>query len=330
MDILRTAVVGLGEFGSRHLDVLANMPGVEVAALVDIREERARELAERYHVPRIFRDAEELIASVKLDTIHVVTPDTRHFAPAMGALRAGIDIFLEKPISYDLGEARQMIDEAAHLNRKLMIGHILRFDPACAAIKERIASGDMGKIATVYGRRNQVSSMIPLYSHSNRLYTTGIHDIDLILWYFEGRKPVEVYMKTMAVYGQGDDVFWGIITMDDGSLGIVETTWLLPEATPFQRHILLEVIGTKGTALAEVPNQGLKVWTDKVDAADTNYWPSVHGATVGALRDEISYFVQCVRQDRPITIPRPEEAYNGLRIAEALVRSSQQGTPVRL
>jgi predicted dehydrogenase len=172
--------------------------------------------------------------------------------------------------------------------------------------------------------------MIPLYSHSNRLYTTGVHDIDLILWYFEGRRPVEVYMKTMAVSGQGDDVFWGIITMDDGSLGVIESNWLMPEVTPWRGHVLLEVVGSEGTAMAEVPGNGLNLWTDKVETPDTRYWPVVHGTVVGALRDEIAYFVRCVVEDQPITVLNPEDAYTGLRVAEAMIRSSEQGVPIRL
>lgn len=330
MATIRTAVIGLGDFGSRHLDVLANMPGVEVAAIVDIREDRARELGGRYRIPQVFSNFQDLLAQVQLDTLHIVTPDTQHFAPTMAALQAGIDVFLEKPLSSDLNEARQMIDEAARLNRKFTIGHILRFDPSCAAIKERIAKGELGKVVTVYGRRNLARFLIPQYRYANRLYTTGVHDIDLILWYFEGRKPVEVYMKTMNVSGQGDDVFWGLITMDDGSIGVVESNWLLPDTTPWRGHVLLEVIGTEGTAMAEVPGNGLKFWTDKVEIPDISYWPTVHGATVGALRDEIAYFYRCVAENKPLTVLHPEEAYNGLRVADALIRSSQQGKPIRL
>lgn len=328
--MLKTAVVGLGDFGARHLDVLANMQGVEVAGVVDSNEARAKALAARYGISGVFRSTDDLLANVELNTIHIVTPDTHHLAPALAALRAGLHVFLEKPISHSLMEARQIIDEAKRLNRKLMIGHILRFNTACAAIKDRIARGDLGRIATIYGRRNCARFLIPQYSHSNRLYTTGVHDIDLILWYYEGRRPVEVYMKSMNVLGQGDDVFWGMITMDDGSLGIIESNWLLPDATPWRGHVILEVIGTGGTALAEVPGNALTFWTDSVEIPDTTYWPVVHGATVGALRDEISYFVRAVLEDRPITVLDPEEAYTGLRVAEALIRSSQAGTPIRL
>src|SRR4051812_45789444 len=102
MDKLRTAVVGVGDFGARHLDVLANMQGVEVVALVEVREDRVREMAARYNVPHVFQTVEEMLASVRLDTIHIATPDTRHLAPALEALRVGVEVFLEKPISYDL------------------------------------------------------------------------------------------------------------------------------------------------------------------------------------------------------------------------------------
>lgn len=331
MDTVKIAIIGLGDFGFRHLSVLANLPGAEVVALVSRSEERAQELANQYHVPHIFSETEELISKLKVDAVDICTEDTRHLKPTMAALQAGINVFLEKPISHDLKEARLMIDEAARLNRKFMVGHILRFDTKCAAIKERIASGDLGQVATIYGRRNLIRSMIDVYRHSNRLYTTGVHDIDLILWYFEDKKPVEVYMKSLNVMGKGDDVFWAFITMDDGSLGIIESNWLLPSATPWRGQILLEANGTKGTALLEVPGNGLAFWTDnQVEVPDTNYWPIMHGATVGALRDELAYFIRCLLENKPITMPYPEDAYNSIKVADAMIRSSKAGKPISL
>jgi len=330
MDEVRVAIIGLGEFGALHLDVLTNLPGVQVMALVSRSEERAKQLAERYNVPSIFQDTEELLAKVKLDAVHVVTEDKRHLSPTIAALQAGVDVFVEKPISHDLDEARQMIDEAAGLDRKLMVGHVLRFDTKCAAIKDRISGGELGEVITIYGRRNVVRTMAKPY-RPHLFYTTAIHDIDLILWYFEGKKPVEVYMKSVDTFGEGDDVFWGLITMDDGSVGIVETAWALPDATPWRGHILLEAIGTKATALLEVPGNGLAFWTDsQVEVPDTSYWPTLHGVTIGALRDEIAYFIRCVMEDKAATLPYPEEAYQSLRVAEALVRSSQENKIISL
>jgi predicted dehydrogenase len=330
MKAVKIAVIGLGEFGLLHLDVLANLPGVEVLALVSRSEGRATELANRYHVPHTFQDTETLLSSVKLDAVHVATEDTRHFSPTMAAFDAGVDVFLEKPISHDLDEARQMIDKAKRLNRKFMVGHILRFDTRCAAVHERISRGDLGNVGAIYARRNIIRAISDQY-RPHLFYTTAIHDIDLTLWYYEGKKPVEVYMKSVDLLGRGDDIFWGMITMDDGSLGIVETTWVLPDATPWRGHILLEAVGSQGTALAEVPGNGLAFWTDtQVEVPDTSYWPSLHGATVGALRDEIAYFVSCLMEDKAITLPYPEDAYDSLRVAEAMVRSSLEGHGIQL
>jgi predicted dehydrogenase len=331
MRTARIAVIGAGEFGARHLDVLSSLSGAEVTAIVSRTEARARELAGRYGVPHVFADIETMLRQVELDAVHVVTEDTRHFAPTMAALNAGLDVFVEKPLSHDLDEARQMVAEAQRLGRRLMVGHLLRFDTRCAAIKESIERGDLGRVVSVYGRRNMCASLRPQYNKANRLYTTGIHDIDLILWYFEGRQPVEVYMRSQDIGGLGDDLFWGMITMEDGAVGVVETVWLLPDSTPWRGHILAEVIGTEGTCLLEVPGNGLAFWLgDRVATPDTSYWPQVHGTTVGALRDEIAYFVRCVTEDRPILIPRHEEVLASLEVAGALIRSAAEGRPVSL
>ena len=323
-------MIGVGDFGARHLDVLANAPAVEVRAVVDIEEEKAAAFAERYGVAHAFGDWRAMLAQLELDTVHIVTPDTHHYEPAMAAMRQGIDIFVEKPLSSAPAEARAMIDEAKRLGRRLQVGHILRFDAACAAVKARVASGELGRVFSVYGRRNVLRSQIPQFAHSNRLYTTGVHDIDLILWYYEGRRPVEVYMKSLSVSGQGDDVFWGIITMDDGALGVIETSWHLPETTPWRGHCLLEVMGSKGTALTETPGGNLQFWGERVEVPDTNYWPVLHGTISGALRDEIHYFIQRCLDDEPLTVLDPEDAYRGLLVAQALIRSAAEGRPIRL
>jgi len=331
MRTARVAVIGAGEFGARHLDVLASLDGAQVVAIVSRTEARARELAQRHGVPHVFMDTSAMLAAVELDAVHVVTEDTRHFEPAMLALSAGLDVFVEKPLSPDLAEARQIVALAQRQGRRLMVGHILRFDPRCAAIKESIERGELGQVVSVYGRRNQSLSMRAQYTKGNRLFTTGIHDIDLILWYFGGLKPVEVYLRSRDVGGLGDDLFWGMITMEDGSVGVVETVWLLPDSTPWRGHILTEVIGTQGTALLEVPGNGLGFWLeDRVTTPDTSYWPQVHGATVGALRDEIAYFIRCVTHDLPVEVPRHEEVLSALEVASALVRSAREGKPIRL
>ena len=138
-------------------------------------------------------------------------------------------------------------------------------------------------------------------------------------------------MKSIDAFGEGNDVFWGMITFDDGSLGIVETTWVLPNATPSRGQAQLEVVGTQGTAFVQAPGNALEIWTDKqIERPDTGYWPSLHGATVGALRDEIAYFLRCLREDRPITMPFPEDVFKSLSVAEALLQSSQEAHPTHL
>ncbi len=313
------------------MDVLASLSGAELVGIASRSQTRAQELADLHGAAGVFEDATTMIAEANLDAVHIVTEDTRHFEPTMAALNAGIDVFCEKPLSHDLSEARQMVDLAQKLGRRLMVGHILRFDTRCAAVKESIERGDLGEVVSVYGRRNMLASMRPQYNSANRLYTTGIHDIDLILWYFEGRKPVEVYMRTRAVGDFGDDLFWGMITMDDGSVGVVETHWLLPDTTPWRGHILAEVIGTRGASIIEVPGNGLGFWLeDRVMTPDTSYWPRMHGTTVGALRDEIDYFIRCVAEDRPVTVPGHDEVLASLEIAGLLIQSAKEGRPIRL
>ena len=129
MTKLRSAVIGVGDFGARHLDVLANAAAVELVAWWMWMARARRSWRPRYGVPHVFTDWRVLLEQMTLDTVHIVTPDTQHFEPAMAALQRGIDIFVEKPLSSDLAEARAMIDEARRLGAALTSGAYIAFRP---------------------------------------------------------------------------------------------------------------------------------------------------------------------------------------------------------
>jgi predicted dehydrogenase len=127
---LRVGVVGVGYLGRHHARILSSLPGVALAAVVDINEPRAREVAEASRT-RALVDFHDLLGQV--DAVSIAVPTDQHQVVATPFLAAGIPVLVEKPMARTLTEADEMIAAAKAANVVLAVGHTERFNPAVAA-----------------------------------------------------------------------------------------------------------------------------------------------------------------------------------------------------
>lgn len=141
----KVGVVGCGNIFLMHAQSLVNTPNVDLAAVCDIRPERARKAAKRYNC-RYYLDYGEMLVRERLDAVHVLTPHYLHPAMAIQALRKKINVLTEKPISIHPEDARRMI-KAAKAN-KVTLGVISqnRYNPGSQLVKKNILNGKLGKI----------------------------------------------------------------------------------------------------------------------------------------------------------------------------------------
>ena len=104
--------------------------------------DKVKEVAEEFHIPqeRCFVSAEDLIAQDKLaDVMFITTQDQQHVRQAIPALRKGYHLLLEKPISPDLDECRELVKVAKECDRQVIVCHVLRYTPIYSKVKEVIA-----------------------------------------------------------------------------------------------------------------------------------------------------------------------------------------------
>ena len=96
---------------------------------------------------------------------------------------------------------------------------------------------------------------------------------------------------------------------ESGAVGVIETAWYLPANTPFTIDARLEIIGTDGAIYVDCGNAGLTINdATGLHKPDTAYWPDLHGVSVGALRNELSYFVDCIVQGKKPEVVTPPES----------------------
>src|SRR6202012_3805163 len=142
---LRVGVIGAGIMGSNHARVLAGLPDTILVGIVDpLPEHRAR--ATELVGCRAFAGLDELIAE-GVDAVTVAAPTHLHHEIALACIARNIHILVEKPIASSVEEGHEIVAAASRAGVSLMVGHVERFNPAVAAIKQAISGEDILSIA---------------------------------------------------------------------------------------------------------------------------------------------------------------------------------------
>jgi len=168
---VRVAVIGVGHLGQHHARIYAELPGVELAAVVDLSEARRREVGARLQVPA-FEDYRSLLGAV--DAVSVVVPTFAHHEVASAFLTRGSDVMVEKPMCRTLAEAEDLVVAARRNGRILQVGHSERYNAAVQLLGQQVRDPrfiEVHRIGPFPGRGTDVDVVLDLM----------IHDIDIVL-----------------------------------------------------------------------------------------------------------------------------------------------------
>lgn len=193
---LRTVVVGCGAIAElQHLPALAAVPGIEISALVDLDEGRARRLAELYGVPTVATGFDAAAAGA--DAAVVAVPNALHAEVAVALLERGLHVLVEKPMAISAAECDAMIEAAHRAGRVLAVGLEFRGFPAARWVERALAAGLLGRLRR-FEVRQGVDLAWPFASdfvlHGERagggvLLDFGAHVLDLLLWWLGDLAP---------------------------------------------------------------------------------------------------------------------------------------------
>ena len=145
---IKLAVIGCGYWGQNLVRNFAEL-GV-LAAVCDANTILASAAAKQYNVPALTL---EQVLNSDLEAVVIAAPAAQHYALTEKALKAGKHVFVEKPLSLNVDEAKRLCDLAQKLNLKLMVGHLLQYHPAFLQLKSLIAAGKLGRLQYIYSNR---------------------------------------------------------------------------------------------------------------------------------------------------------------------------------
>lgn len=323
---MKVAVIGVGSMGRNHARVYSDLADVELVAVSDADPKRAQEVAKKIGT-RAYTSYRELLAKETPDAVSIAVPTILHEEVGLAALEAGAHVLMEKPIAATLEEGRHLIEKAQSLERQLMVGHIVRFNPAIQALRQKLADGELGRIFQVFCRR---AGPFPA-----RIRDVGVvvdlapHDVDLMRFII-GADPVRLYAETeQRIHTEHEDLLWGILRFADGVTGSLEINWLTPTKV---RETL--VLGERGMFRVDDLTQDLYFY-ENAHIKDVQWatLQALKGVSEGSmtryaiprfepLKAELQAFLKAIEDGEPTPVSG-EDGLAALKISLALVESGR-------
>ena len=236
---MNVLLVGLGRWGEKHLRVLG-----ELGATLWVADVSAARLAwaVRQGIEPGRAVADYHVALAHVDAVDIVTSADSHYAIARASLAAGRHCFIEKPLTRTVEEGRELEAAGRAAGRLVQVGHIFRFHPVTATLREALGAGRIGRVRYAAGR---FAGFKRPRADVGVTQTDAIHYFDLFAFLF-GREATRVSAIQRDFLGRGlDDLSWAVVHYGDIPT-VVEANYFVPGTW---RDCL--IVGERGTLVAD-------------------------------------------------------------------------------
>ncbi len=346
----RAGVIGAGGIGRVHIDGLRRI-GVDVVAVSASSAARAKTLADELLVARGCASAAELVSLDEVDVVHVCTPNALHAEQVRLALTAGKHVVCEKPLAPTVAEAEVLLAEAQRAGLVHAVAYNYRHYPAVQAMRVAVAARRLGRVHLVRGcyLLDEILTIDDagawLLDPARRGEALSLADVGVHWWdmveHVTGQRVTEVVCSRQAVRpggGVGEDSAAIMLRLDGGATAVGAISGAAPGHS---NTIQLELIGTEASHWWEQEDPD-KLWLgrlgepaaramrqkeeDGVRTPGTLQMPAGHVAGyLDAFRDLLGTVYGAIEGGADVTYPTFEDGVRGVRILDALVRSSDSG-----
>jgi len=322
--MIKFGVIGYGYWGPNIVRNLMGLDSTEVIAIADL-DPAARERA-RNAWPGINITAQpsDWMSSPEIDAVAIVSPVWTHYELAKAALENGKHVFVEKPFTSNSAQGEELINLAQQKHLQIMVDHTFLFTSAVNKISQLVEEGALGKL--YYYDSTRVN--LGLFQHDiNVLWDLAPHDLS-IMDYVISARPEAVVATGQSHLNGHEDVAFLTLYFTDQVIAHINVNWLSPV------KVRTTLIGGEKRMLVwndleadekvKVYDKGVKIVNQKgvyellVNYRSGDMW-SPHLDQVEALRNELSYFVECIGNGK-----QPfNDGQAGLRVVKMLEAASQ-------
>jgi len=324
------AVLGCGSWGANHLRVWHDIGCLRMAC--DVDQSRLETVRARYPGVETSTDSGDALACSDVRAVVIAAPSPTHARLALGALEAGKDVLVEKPMALALADGKHLVEVARRLKRVLMVGHVMEYHPAIRKLHALVGDGALGRLQYLYSNRLNIGR---IRADEDVMWSFAPHDIAIVLRLL-GTMPEEVACQGGVYLNHGNaDVTLTSMRFPSGARAHIFVSWL----HPFKEHRVV-VVGDRQMAVFEDTGEWpgrLILYPHRVDVVDGHYRVAqtaagehVHLTGMEPLRAECEHFLHCIlTRSEPIS-----GGASGLDVLRILERSQDSlrsgGVPRRL
>ena len=328
--MIKVGLIGCGFMGGMHsacYAALANL-GVKVTAVADVRREYAEKLAGDAEV---YATGMELIEKADVDVVDVCLPTHLHAAHAVAAMKAGKNVFVEKPIAFKDEDMELILKTEKETGAKVQVGQVIRQWTEYVWLKKAVDAGTFGKIQHAMFRR---MSSRPEWAWEGWLHQVDksggvavdmhVHDVDFVRYILGEPDVVKahahrdaegVIQQINAVYGYGDKVSVA-----------VESGWDYPADFPFTADFRVKfdkatVIGGGGVVnVYPVGGAAYQAELEEEFQGDNDIGGNV--SSLGGYYNELKYFVEGLQGKNDLSVATVSEAIKSVQLVKREVEAA--------
>ena len=298
--MLKIAVIGAGHLGKFHLNNWMEIDGVTVVGFCDTDDANAHAVEEKYKIKR-YNTAEELLDNC--DAVDIVAPTTFHYELCALALRKGKHVFVEKPLTNTMEEAKSLLKLAVESNLKFQVGHVERFNPAFTALKNYT-------LEPMFIEVHRLSQFNPRGTDVSVILDLMIHDIDIILHLIKSNVSY-ISANGVSVLSDTPDIANVRIEFDNGCVANLTSSRIsmkkMRKMRLFQKdaYIGIDFLEKKTEIISQNATTDKNVFTFDIDTGKGKKTVAIANPLVedvNAMKEELTAFKNSIIHNTDIAV----------------------------
>ncbi|MFH5831346.1 Gfo/Idh/MocA family protein [Halalkalibaculum sp. DA384] len=341
MHDIKGVVVGAGYFSQFHYDAWSRINEVDIRAICDLNEDKAQEVAEKWGIPRVYKNAGEMLDKEKPDFVDIITPPSTHLELTKLAADLHVSVICQKPLAPTYEEAKSLVDYTKEAGIRFMVHENWRFQPWYRQIKRMIDAGEIGEhLHTLYSRmrtgdgwgKDAYLDRQPYFRTMPRLliYETGIHFIDTYRYLAGEVDSVYARLKQFNKEIKGEDAGIVQFNFSSGAMGLYDGNRYNESIYADNRYTFGEVTveGNGGTLrLDGKGNLSIQKLGEPVKPVE--YEHHRKGFAGDSVYFTQMHFLNGLINDSPFETNGPNYL-RSLNIQEAIYKSAEKNSVVRM
>jgi len=322
--MLKIGLLGVGHLGKIHLKCIGMVAAYELIGFYD-PDEKASQVAEELGVKR-WTDLDALLDAV--DVVDIVTPTITHYALALKAIEKGKHVFIEKPLTHTIEEAKHLLEKRKEHGVKVQVGHVERFNPALLAL------GDM-QLQPMFIEVHRLASFNPRGTDVSVVLDLMIHDLDLVLNLVDANLK-SISASGVAVVSKQPDISNARLEFENGCVANLTASRIsmkqMRKLRLFQKdaYISLDFLDKNAQVIRlfdqgdpNIPENGNQLELHTDEGVKLVHMELLETEAVNAIKMELETFAACIEEDsRPIV--SIEDGYQALKVAHEIIEQIEE------